>query len=132
MEKELEKVRSKQAANIAEELISQAELVGNFKLVLSKTSNADAEQLRQTGDQIRNSFKQEPAVIALVSESAGKVIWLIMATQQAVSAGVHAGNLVREAAKITGGGGGGRPDMAQAGGKILQKLKRLWHILRLK
>ena len=123
LEKELEKVRSKQAANIAEELISQAELVGNFKLVLSKTSNADAEQLRQTGDQIRNSFKQEPAVIALVSESAGKVIWLIMATQQAVSAGVHAGNLVREAAKITGGGGGGRPDMAQAGGKNPAKIE---------
>ncbi|MGI6580461.1 MAG: alanine--tRNA ligase [Saccharofermentanales bacterium] len=122
LEKELEKVRSKQAANIAEELISQAESVGDFKVVLSKMSNAGAEQLRQTGDQIRNSFKQEPAVIALVSESAGKVIWLIMATQQAVSAGVHAGNLIREAAKITGGGGGGRPDMAQAGGKNPEKI----------
>ncbi|MGB4609178.1 MAG: alanine--tRNA ligase [Saccharofermentanales bacterium] len=122
LEKELEKVRSKQAANIAEELISQAESVGDFKVVLSKMSNAGAEQLRQTGDQIRNSFKQEPAVIALVSESAGKVIWLIMATQQAVSAGVNAGNLIREAAKITGGGGGGRPDMAQAGGKNPEKI----------
>ena len=122
LEKELEKARSKQAVNIAEELISQAESAGNFKVVLSKMSNADAEQLRQTGDQIKNSFKQEPAVIALVSESAGKVIWLIMATQQAVSAGVHAGNLIREAAKITGGGGGGRPDMAQAGGKNPEKI----------
>ncbi|HHU53028.1 MAG TPA: alanine--tRNA ligase [Clostridiaceae bacterium] len=122
LEKELEKARNKQAANIAEELINQAESVGDFKVVLGKISNADAEQLRQTGDQIRNNFKEESAVIALVSESPDKVIWMIMATQQAVSAGVHAGNLIREAAKITGGGGGGRPDMAQAGGKKPEKI----------
>ncbi|MEG2539321.1 MAG: DHHA1 domain-containing protein, partial [Clostridium sp.] len=58
----------------------------------------------------------------LASTKGDKVMLLAMASKDAVSEGVHAGNIVKEIAKITGGGGGGRPDMAQAGGKDVTKV----------
>ncbi len=130
LERELEIVRSKQAANVADELIEQAETVGQIKCVIGKMNNATADQLRQTGDQIRDSLSGDPVVIALVTETEGKVIWMIMAAQKAVELGAHAGNLIREAAKITGGGGGGRPEMAQAGGRNPEKIQEAFSYLK--
>ena len=52
-----------------------------------------------------------------------KILWLAMAAGEAVKAGIHCGNIIRETARITGGGGGGRPDMPQAGGRDHSKLE---------
>lgn len=130
LEKEMSAFKSKQAANIADELLKQVETIGEIKVTFSKLQNAESDQLRQTGDQMRDYFQDEPYMIVLASENKNKVIWLIMANKEAINHGVHAGNLIREAAKITGGGGGGRPDMAQAGGKDAQKIEQAFASIR--
>ncbi|HZJ68446.1 MAG TPA: alanine--tRNA ligase, partial [Candidatus Eisenbacteria bacterium] len=130
IEKELALLRQKAAVNIVDDLLKKSENIGIFKTVMYKLDNVDADQLRQMGDQIRDHFQEQAAVVILASEYSGKVIWLIMATRKAVESGVHAGNLIREAAKLTGGGGGGRPDMAQAGGKNPDKIEDAFDLLK--
>ena len=61
-------------------------------------------------------------VVVLASGSEGRVNLVVMATKDVVSRGIHSGNIIKEAAKVTGGGGGGRPDMAQAGGKDISQI----------
>lgn len=129
-ERELAVIKSKEAAGIVDDIMKQAEMIGEVKSIFYAMKNMDADQLRQTGDQIRDHFQDEAAIIVFASEVNDKVIWLIMATKSAVEAGVHAGNFIREAAKITGGGGGGRPDMAQAGGKDASKIPEAFDTLK--
>ena len=62
-------------------------------------------------------------VIVLASIDKGKISFVAMVTKDLVEKGIHAGNIIKEVAKITGGGGGGRPDMAQAGGKDISKVE---------
>jgi alanyl-tRNA synthetase len=71
--------------------------------------------LRDVGDDIKTNIGE--GVIVLASATDGKVSLVVMATDEAVKKGAHAGNIVKEIAKLVGGGGGGRPNMAQAGGK---------------
>ncbi len=134
IEKELAQLKASQFASLTENLLQDVQQIGQFKVIMQRLENADADQLRQSGDQLRDHLQNEPALIvfASASEEAGKVIWLIMATKSAVEAGVHAGNLIREAAKMTGGGGGGRPDMAQAGGKDISKIEEAFALLKAK
>ena len=85
----------------------------NFLAVSVK--NVDMNGLRDLGDQMKT--KLGGGVILLVSENDGKVNLVAMATDDAMAKGAHAGNLIKAVAPIVGGGGGGRPNMAQAGGK---------------
>lgn len=88
--------------------------------VLAQKVNADSmDALRNLGDQMRDKIG---GVVVLAAEIGGKVSILTMATKDAVAKGVHAGNVVKEVAKMCGGGGGGRPDMAQAGAKDASKV----------
>ena len=112
---ELESVKSKQAMEAAGNAVSEAVDVKGVKLVAKKIEGADMNSLRDLGDSLKT--KLAPAVIVLLSESEGKVNLIVMATDDAVKLGAHAGNLVKEIAPLVGGGGGGRPNMAQAGGK---------------
>ncbi len=75
----------------------------------------DMNGLRSLGDQMK--AKVGEGVVVLASETGGKVSLLAMATDGAMAKGAHAGNLIKEIAALVGGGGGGRPNMAQAGGK---------------
>ena len=88
---------------------------GYFKLLAAKLENVEMGALRDLGDQLKD--KLGDGVIALMSAIDGKANIVIMATDSAVKAGAHAGNLIKAVAPIVGGGGGGRPNMAQAGGK---------------
>ncbi len=115
LEKEIEAEKARRTAGAADELAAQALVAGPFKILTARLDTPDADQLRQAADRLRD--KIAPAVIVLASSQEGKVALVAMASPEAVKAGANAGNLVREAARITGGGGGGRPDMAQAGGK---------------
>ena len=88
--------------------------------VLAQKVNADSmDALRNLGDQMRDKIG---GVVVLAAEIGGKVSILTMATKDAVAKGVHAGNVVKEVAKMCGGGGGGRSDMAQAGAKDASKV----------
>ena len=80
----------------------------------------DVDALRSLGDKMRD--KVGGVVVLAATLPGDKINILAMATKEAIKAGVHSGNIVKEVAKITGGGGGGRPDMAQAGGKDPSKL----------
>ncbi len=104
--------------------------VHGIKLVTQKMKDVDMNQLRDLGDQIKNQIGD--GLVVLVSEMNGKVNLMVTATDGAVKSGIHAGNLIRELAPVIGGGGGGRPGMAQAGGKnpagidtLLAKVKEL-------
>ena len=89
-------------------------------VLVQKVSAGDVEALRSLGDQMRDKVGGV-VVLADVIDS-GKINILAMATKDAVAKGIHAGQIVKEVAKVCGGGGGGRPDMAQAGGKDASKL----------
>ena len=89
-------------------------------VLVQKVSAGDIEALRSLGDQMRDKVGGV-VVLADVIDS-GKINILAMATKDAVAKGIHAGQIVKEVARVCGGGGGGRPDMAQAGGKDASKL----------
>lgn len=81
----------------------------------AKVSGVDMNGLRDLGDQLKAKLGE--GVIVLASDAAGRVNLVTMATDAAMAAGAHAGSLIKAAAGKVGGGGGGRPNMAQAGGK---------------
>lgn len=119
-QKELEQLRSKLVSGSLDEVLSKAVEVNGVKVVRARFDQLDMEALRNTGDTIRN--KMGSGVVVLGSGYEGKVSFVVMATKDVVSKGIHSGNIIKEAAKIAGGGGGGRPDMAQAGGKDISKI----------
>ena len=80
-----------------------------------RVRDVDMNGLRELGDQMKETLGE--GVVVLISETGGKVNIVAMATEGAQKQGAHAGNLIRGIAPIVGGGGGGRPNMAQAGGK---------------
>ena len=93
----------------------QVKEVKGIKVLAAKLPDIDMNGLRELGDQLKD--KLGDGVIVLCSEKDGKVSLMAMATDSAVKAGVHCGNLIKASAALVGGGGGGRPNMAQAGGK---------------
>ncbi len=117
----VEATQQKMAASRADELVANAETVGSLRLVATATESLNADALRTLADEVAS--KLNPGVVALGSVAEGKVVFIVKATADAVKAGAHAGNLVREVAKLAGGSGGGRPDFAQAGGKDASKLR---------
>lgn len=120
LEKELANVKKQNVLGALDELLANAEKVGSTSIVVAEVDAEDAEDLRTLGDRIRDHL--DPVVILLGSRSNEKVLLLSMISKSLTKAGLHAGNAVKNAAKICGGGGGGRPDMAQAGGRLPDKL----------
>lgn len=91
-----------------------------MNILAEKVNVNDMNQLRTMLDTLKN--KLESSVIVLAAEANGKVLLVAGATKDAVERNIHAGKLIGEVAKVCGGGGGGRPDMAQAGGKDVAKI----------
>ena len=96
-------------------MMDQVKEVKGMKLLATSVSGVDMNGLRDLGDQLKDKLGE--GVVVLLSEADGKVNMVAMATDGAVKAGAHAGNLIKGIAALVGGGGGGRPNMAQAGGK---------------
>lgn len=112
---ENESLKSKLAKNSLGDVMDQVKEVKGVKLLATKVSGVDGNGLRDLGDQLKEKLGE--GVVVLLSEKDGKVNMIAMATDGAVKAGAHAGNLIKGIAALAGGGGGGRPNMAQAGGK---------------
>ena len=89
--------------------------VKGLPLLAARIEGVDMNGLRELGDQLKEKLGE--GVIVLASAVDGKVSLMAMATEGAVKKGAHAGNLIKAIASLVGGGGGGRPNMAQAGGK---------------
>lgn len=120
-EKEIIELKRKLTGSVEEELLSSAKEVKGIKLVTGVLNDIDGDSLRDLADKLRDKIVD--GVVVLGSSHAGKVQLVAMATKNAVGMGAHCGKIVKEIAAITGGGGGGRPDMAQAGGKLPEKLE---------
>ena len=116
---ELGQIKSKEAKSKAGELADLAIEIKSIKVVITKVNTTDVPTLQKMADGIVDKLKSGVVLLAGVDE---KIIFVCKASKDVVEKGVHCGNIVRDAAKITGGGGGGRPDFAQAGGKDLSKL----------
>lgn len=119
LEKEIAQLQAKLAKNEVEGLLSKIAEVEGIPVIAAKVQASDMEGLRQMADLIRDRMKSGVIVLGAVSD--GKVNFVTTVTPTGLS-GLHAGQIIKEVAKITGGGGGGRPDMAQAGGKDPAKL----------
>jgi alanyl-tRNA synthetase len=120
LRKEIDKLKKQMASGSMEELFSNPEEVNGTKIIVANVPDCDMDQLRAISDQAKDKY--EDCVVLLASGNSEKVNLVAGATKKAVKKGVHVGNVIREVAKVTGGGGGGRPDMAQAGGKIPEKI----------
>ena len=118
--KEIESLKSKLASGSLEDIIAQSTEIKGIRVVTARMDTLDMDGLRKMGDQVRD--KLDCGIVLLASGAEGKVSFIAMATKKAVAKGIHIGNMIRETAKIAGGGGGGRPDMAQAGGKDASKI----------
>ncbi len=115
LQSENEALKSKAAKDALGDVMDQVQEVKGVKLLASKVAGVDMNGLRELGDQLKE--KLGDGVVVLVSEKEGKVNLIAMVTEGAMAKGAHAGNLIKGIAALVGGGGGGRPNMAQAGGK---------------
>ncbi len=112
---ENESLKSKAAKDALGDVMNQVVDVKGMKLLATSVDGVDMNGLRDLGDQLKE--KLGDGVVVILSNQDGKVNMIAMATEGAVKAGAHAGNLIKGIAALVGGGGGGRPNMAQAGGK---------------
>lgn len=115
LQSENESLKSKAAKEALGDVLDQVVEVKGVKLLAASVSGVDMNGLRDLGDQLRDKLGE--GVVVLASDMDGKVNLIAMATDGARSKGAHAGNLIKGIAGFVGGGGGGRPNMAQAGGK---------------
>ncbi len=118
-EREIQHLSGKLARSEAENLLEQVREIEGVKILAAQVQVTDMEALRQMADLLRSKLKTGIIVLGAVSE--GKVNWVTTVTPAGLN-GLHAGQIIKEVAKITGGGGGGRADMAQAGGKDPAKM----------
>lgn len=115
LQSENESLKSKAAKDALGDVMNQIVPVKDVQLLAAKVDNVDMNGLRDLGDQLK--VKLGEGVVVLASSLEGKVNLIAMATEGAMAKGAHAGNLIKGIASLVGGGGGGRPNMAQAGGK---------------
>ena len=112
---ENESLKSKAAKDALGDVMDQVVTVKDVKLLAASVEGVDMNGLRDLGDQLKEKLGE--GVVVIASSCDGKVNLIAMATDEAMAKGAHAGNLIKAIAAKVGGGGGGRPNMAQAGGK---------------
>ena len=112
---EVESLKSKLAQDAMGDVMDQVQEIKGVKLLAAEVDGVDVNGLRDLGDQLKEKLGE--GVVVLASGNDGKVSLMVTATDAAMKQGAHAGNLVKAIAGLVGGGGGGRPNMAQAGGK---------------
>ncbi len=115
LQSENEALKAKAAKEALGDVMNRVVEVKGVKLLASSVDNVDMNGLRDLGDSLKEKLGE--GVVVLLSAKDGKVSMVAMATDGAIAKGAHAGNLIKGIAALVGGGGGGRPNMAQAGGK---------------
>jgi alanyl-tRNA synthetase len=118
---ELKLLKQQQAGNLADGLLSDATTVSGTKVIIQAVDAPDATSLGNLIDELIG--RTDNGIVMLVSPIGDKVNIVVKATKTAVASGIHCGNLAKQAAQIMGGGGGGRPDFASAGGKDASKIQ---------
>ncbi|MGE5380412.1 MAG: alanine--tRNA ligase [Methylocystaceae bacterium] len=121
LERELHQLKGQMAAQESQNVLGQSTDINGVKVLVAQLGETDANTLRQSAERLRDKLGESVVVLGCSEE--GKVNFAAFASPSVVKRGLHVGKIVGQAAKIAGGGGGGRPDMAQAGGKDADKLK---------
>ena len=127
-DKEIQRLNNEILKSNINEILDKFEEINGIKLFTLKFKDKDANSLREIADKIRD--KNESCAVILASDLGDKVLFVSAVTKDLVKSGIHAGNMVKEAAVIAGGGGGGRPDFAQAGGKNPEKIDEAINAVR--
>ena len=117
---ENESLKSKLAQDSLGDVMDKVTEIKGVKVLTSSLADVDMNGLRDLGDQLKEKLGE--GVVVLIADNGGKVNLMATATKGALDKGVHAGNLIKAVAACVGGGGGGRPQMAQAGGKDASKI----------
>ena len=117
---DLKAIKQQQAGSLADGLLADARVVAGIKVIIQSIDAPDAASVGNLVDELIG--RTDNGVVMLVAPIADKVNIVVKATKTAVAAGVHCGNLAKQAAQIMGGGGGGRPDFASAGGKDASRI----------
>ncbi|WZL83081.1 alanine--tRNA ligase [Vallitaleaceae bacterium 9-2] len=120
LKRENEQLKSKAASSIVDDLLTDKISIGDIEIITAEVEGFDANRLRDLGDKLQEKLNQ--GVVVLASNNNGKVLLSVMASDFAVQKGAHAGKIISAIAKIVGGGGGGKPQIAQAGGKDTSKI----------
>ncbi|MBN7574822.1 alanine--tRNA ligase [Clostridium sp. 2-1] len=120
-DKEITVLKSKFASMGIDDIVSSSRNVKDINVISYELKDVDSDTLRDVCEKVRD--KAPNSIVLLMSANAGKVIICAMATKDAVAKGAHCGKLIKEISSMLGGGGGGRPDMAQAGGKMPEKIQ---------
>ena len=115
LQSEIESLKSKAAKDALGDVMNQVKEVNGVRLLATAVEDVDMNGLRDLGDKLKEKLGE--GVVVIASSASGKVNLIAMATDEAMEKGAHAGNLIKGIAALVGGGGGGRPNMAQAGGK---------------
>ena len=123
LHQENEQLKAKIAGASLGNVTDQVKEVAGVKLLAMQAEGLDMNGLRNMGDQLRD--KLEDGVVVLASAEGEKVNLIVTATEGAIAKGAHAGNMIKQLAPLVGGGGGGRPNMAQAGGKNPAGIKEM-------
>jgi alanyl-tRNA synthetase len=120
LERQMAELRRGQAVGQADQLLAKVEEIGGVKVLAVSAGEMDADSTKSLIDGLID--KLGSGVVILGSQSDGKLFFAGKLSQDLVSRGFHVGNIIREVARVAGGGGGGRPDFAQAGGRDVAKL----------
>lgn len=120
VQKEMDSLKRKLASNSIQDIMDNRTVVKEISVITYKLDDMDMDQLRELGDRIKD--KMGTGVVVLGSKQNDKVNFVAMATDDVVKKGIHAGNIIKQVAQKCGGGGGGKPAMAQAGAKDSSKI----------
>lgn len=120
IQRQIESFKAQLASATASDLLTSVKHVGDVEVLTAQVAEMSVDEMKMLTDKMKEQIECGVAVIASVSD--GKITFVAAATKAAVKKGVHAGNIIKEITKITDGRGGGKPDMAQGGGKLLNKV----------
>ena len=120
LDREITSLKDKLAAAQSSDLMSDTEEINGVDVILDSVEDLDAEGLRKMGDNLAQKF--DSGIVILASQLEDKVLFVAKITKDLVEQGYNAGDIIGQVARVAGGGGGGRPDMAQAGGSKVEKI----------
>ncbi|MDO4563131.1 MAG: alanine--tRNA ligase [Clostridia bacterium] len=120
MQKKFEEIKSKMAANSAKDLLSSVRHIGEVDVVVAQIDGVASDELKAMCDEIKT--KISCCAVVLAANTGGKITFVAAANKAATEKGVHAGSIIRAVTAICGGSGGGKPDMAQGGGRDAMKI----------
>ncbi|WP_027340188.1 alanine--tRNA ligase [Halonatronum saccharophilum] len=121
LEKEINRLKDKLASSQSGDLLSEAKDLNGVQAIIHSVDSLDADGLRKMGDNLKERL--DSGIIVLASILKEKVIFVAIVSDDLVKEGYHAGKIIGQVAKVAGGGGGGRPNMAQAGGTKVDKVE---------